>query len=124
LIDWNLKQYSAETIAASLVPDGYETSNVWKIDPRNDKVHSAVFPEALCQRVIDYYSMVGDLVFDPFAGSGTLGRVALKRNRNFLMTEMDSTYFESLTERLLNISSQLDGAPVKFGRLEDLPKQK
>jgi DNA modification methylase len=124
LIDWNLKQYSAETIAASLVPDGYETSNVWKIDPRNDKVHSAVFPEALCERVIDYYSMVGDLVFDPFAGSGTLGRVALKRNRNFLMTEMDSTYFESLTERLLNISSQLDGAPVKFGRLEDLPKQK
>jgi DNA modification methylase len=124
LIDWNLKQYSSETIAASLVPDGYETSNVWKIDPRNDKVHSAVFPEALCERVIDYYSMVGDLVFDPFAGSGTLGRVALKRDRNFLMTEMDSTYFESLTDRLLKISSQIGARAVKFGRLEDLPKQK
>jgi DNA modification methylase len=124
LIDWNLKQYSSETIAASLVPDGYETSYVWKIDPRNDKVHSAVFPEALCERVIDYYSMVGDLVFDPFAGSGTLGRVALKRDRNFLMTEMDSTYFESLTDRLLKISSQIGARAVKFGRLEDLPKQK
>ncbi len=124
LIDWNLKQYSAETVSASLVPDGYETSNVWKIDPRNDKVHSAVFPEALCERVIDYYSMVGDLVFDPFAGSGTLGRVALKRNRKFLLTEMDPTYFESLTERLLKIASQIDAPAVKFAVLEDLPKLK
>ncbi len=37
-----------------------------------NKNHPAVFPEELVQRVLKYYSFEGDVVCDPFAGSGTL----------------------------------------------------
>lgn len=72
LIDWNIRQYDYHTVKESKVEDGYETTNVWKIDPTFDKIHSAVFPAELCRRVIKYYSFKNDLVFDPFAGSGQM----------------------------------------------------
>ena len=93
LIDWNIHQYDSDTVNSSKVKDGYETSNVWKIDPKHNKIHSAVFPDSLCKRVIEYYSFKNDLVFDPFAGSGTFGRVAKSLNRFFFLTEKESKYF-------------------------------
>jgi len=83
LIDWNMKQYSWEKVKNSKVEEKYETTNVWQIDPTFDKIHSAVFPIELCDRVIKYYSFINDLVFDPFAGSGTLGKSALKLKETF-----------------------------------------
>ena len=94
LIDWNMRQYDKETVERSKVEDGYETSNVWEIAPKHDKVHSAVFPVELCRRVVQYYSFKGDLVFDPFAGSGTFGRVAESLNRFFFLTEQEPRYFD------------------------------
>jgi DNA modification methylase len=99
LIDWNVKNYDKETIEESLVPEGYETTNVWKIDPCFDKVHSAVFPVELCKRVIQYYSFKGDLIFDPFAGSGTVGKVAKALGRKFFLTEKEPTYFEYMKSK-------------------------
>jgi len=93
LIDWNIRQYERKTVNQSKVEDGYETSNIWKIDPVHDKIHSAVFPAELCKRVIQYYSFKGDLVFDPFAGSGTFGRVAKRLDRFFFLTEQNAEYF-------------------------------
>ncbi len=94
LIDWNIRQYDLNTVNESKVKDGYETSNVWKIDPKFDKVHSAVFPVELCKRVVEYYSFQGDLVFDPFGGSGTFGRTAKSLQRYFFLTEKEPKYFE------------------------------
>ena len=94
LIDWNIRQYDTQTVDKSKVIGSYESSNVWKIDPKHDKVHSAVFPIELCKRVIKYYSFEGDLLFDPFAGSGTFGRAAKNLNRYFFLTEKNLEYFE------------------------------
>ena len=94
LLDWNMHQYNIETIESSRVDYGYETTNVWEIAPKSDKVHSAVFPVELCRRVISYYSYKGDIVFDPFAGSGTLGRTAKSMDRFFFMTEKETIYFD------------------------------
>ena len=94
LIDWNIRQYSQELVEQSKVADGFETTNVWQIHPKSDKVHSAIFPVDLCKRVIEYYSYKGDLVFDPFGGSGTLGRTAKVLGRNFFLTEKEQKYFE------------------------------
>jgi len=94
LLDWNIKSYDKQTVEESKVADGYETTNVWKIDPSFDKVHSAIFPVELCKRVIQYYSFKGDLVFDPFAGSGTVGKTAKMLGRSFFLTEQDATYFD------------------------------
>ncbi len=98
LIDWNIHQYSLDKIKMSKVADKYETTNVWRIDPTFDKVHSAVFPLELCNRVIKYYSFVGDLIFDPFAGSGTLGKAATNLNRHFFLTEKEPKYVNHMRE--------------------------
>lgn len=96
LLDWNINQYDWETIEQSRVRGSYETSNVWKIDPTFDKVHSAVFPLELCNRVIVFYSYKGDLVFDPFAGSGTFGKAARNLGRYFFLTELEPKYVERM----------------------------
>jgi len=100
LIDWNIWQYNWDKIKKSKVMERYETTNVWPIDPTFDKVHSAVFPLELCNRVIKFYSFVGDLIFDPFAGSGTLGRSASNLNRHFFLTEKEVKYVERMKEGL------------------------
>jgi len=99
LIDWNIRQYEPGRLRKSLVQGDYETSNVWNIDPTWDRSHSAVFPARLCQRVIQYYSFVDDLVFDPFGGSGTLGHAAGGLGRYFFMTELASEYIARMRER-------------------------
>lgn len=93
LLDWNMHQYDEKVVKESRVKDGFETTNVWAICPKSDKVHSAIFPVDLCKRVIEYYSYKGDIVFDPFAGSGTLGRTAKSMDRYFFLTEKDEKYF-------------------------------
>lgn len=94
LLDWNIRSYDHQTVEKSKVADGYENTNVWKIDPCFDKVHSAIFPVELCKRVIQYYSYKGDLIFDPFGGSGTVGKTAKALDRFFFLTEQEPKYFE------------------------------
>lgn len=94
LIDWNLKNHpDQDAVSASLIEDGYERTNIWKIHPAHNKQHPAVFPEMLAERVIKYYSFCGDMVLDPFAGLGTTGRVAGRLGRRFLMVERGRSYF-------------------------------
>jgi len=82
------------------VSDKYETTNVWKISPTFDRIHSAVFPIELCNNVIKYYSFIDDLIFDPFAGSGTLGRAAMNLGRGFFLTEKEPKYIDRIKEEL------------------------
>lgn len=94
LLDWNIRSYAPENVELSQVGDDYESSNLWRIDPVFSKIHPAVFPVQLCRRVVQYYSYQGDLIFDPFAGSGTLGSVARQLKRHFFMAEKESEYVE------------------------------
>jgi DNA modification methylase len=50
--------------------------------------------------VIKYYSFEGDVVLDPFAGSGTLGRVAFGLNRRFVLSELDPDYVDVIKKNL------------------------
>lgn len=102
LLDWNMRAYAAETVEQSKVTGNYESSNAWKIDPTFDKIHSAVFPAELCKRVIQFYSYINDLVFDPFAGSGTTGVTAAQLNRHYVLTEQNDTYVERIAGKLSN----------------------
>ncbi|MGB9755972.1 MAG: DNA methyltransferase [Desulfurella sp.] len=120
LIDWNIRQYSRDKVKKSKVFEEYETTNVWRIDPTFDKIHTAVFPLELCNRVIKFYSFVGDLIFDPFAGSGTLGRAALNLNRNFFLTEKEGKYINRIKEELNRVGNLFNqvGQP-KFVSLQE-----
>lgn len=100
LIDWNINQYDDKTIQDSKILGNYETTNVWSIAPARDKIHSAVFPVQLCEKIIKYYSFKNDLVFDPFAGSGTVGKVATIMGRNFLLIEQKEEYINRIKTKL------------------------
>jgi DNA modification methylase len=105
LLDWNMHQYNLNIVNKSKVADGFGTSNIWKIDPCFNKIHSAIFPVELCKRVIQYYSYKGDLIFDPFGGSGTVGKTAKSLDRLFFLTEKEPKYFEYMKKQ--TSSSQL-----------------
>lgn len=121
LLDWNIHQYDLDVVKNSKVKDGFETTNVWKIHPKSDKVHSAIFPVELCQRVISYYSFKGDIVFDPFAGSGTLGRTAKALGRKFFLTEKEPTYFEYM-KSLIDQKSLTEHDVTRFLSFEEFRK--
>ncbi|BCW95565.1 MAG: hypothetical protein KatS3mg018_1047 [Fimbriimonadales bacterium] len=72
----------------------YKPINLWQIAPASDLVPPAVLPLALASQIVRLYSYVGDLVFDPFAGRGTLGRAALLNERHYSLTEKEPAYFE------------------------------
>lgn len=76
-----------------------DTNNCWYITPRSDKEHSAVFPDELCRRILKYYSFKGDVILDPFAGSGTLGRVAREMGRIPIMCELNEYYADMINKR-------------------------
>ena len=94
LIDWNLRQHPDRTaVEASRIADGYERTNIWRLGPAHHSKHPCVFPESLAERVIRYYSFIGDMVLDPFAGTGTTGRVAARLGRRFALIERAPGYF-------------------------------
>ena len=78
----------------------YEKTNVWVINPSNDKVHPAVFPVELAARIVQFYSFKGDLVFDPFGGSGTVGEATMALDRYFFLCEQEVEYVEHAMKRL------------------------
>jgi DNA modification methylase len=62
--------------------------------------HPCQMPEAVLERIITVASNSGDLVLDPFAGSGTTLAVAKKLGRKFLGCELSDEYAEGVRERL------------------------
>jgi len=64
------------------------------------KVHSTQKPEALLYRVIAASSNPGDVVLDPFFGTGTTGAVAKRLGRHFIGIERDTTYIQHAQHRI------------------------
>jgi DNA modification methylase len=104
LIDWNIRNHHDQScVKASLIGDDYDKTNLWKISPSHSKSHPATFPDELVEKVIKYYSFKGDLVLDPYAGSGTVGRVAAKLDRRFILVEKEKKYFDFAKNDLSNL---------------------
>lgn len=76
-------------------------NNIWEcsIAP-NKTIHPAVFPEQLVQDHIATWSNVGDLIYDPFIGSGTTALAALKLQRNYIGSEISVEYAELAKQRI------------------------
>lgn len=62
--------------------------------------HFAVMPEKLVEPCILAGSKEGDIILDPFAGSGTVGKVALKYGRRFVGIDLNPKYLELAKERI------------------------
>jgi DNA modification methylase len=74
--------------------------SVWTIPTQPySEAHFATFPEEIPKLCILAGSRVGDTVLDPFAGSGTVGRVALELGRRAVLIELNPAYIELAQER-------------------------
>lgn len=85
-------------------PSGKLPSDVWYFPHiagnfRERKNHPAMFPEKMIKRIALATSNKGDVIYDPFAGSGTTGIVAKRLNRNFILSEISSEYCDIIKER-------------------------
>lgn len=82
--------------------------NIWDISPErsNETGHPAVFPVNLIQDHITSWSNEGDVVFDPFLGSGTTAIAARRTNRHFIGFEISEEYFEKTKKRIEEEISQ------------------
>ena len=101
LIDWHIRNHpDREAVAASKIGDDYERTNIWRIQPNTNSKHPAAFPLELAQKVISYYSFKGDVVLDPFAGSGTLGAAAAGLGRRFVLFEINPDYVALIQQEI------------------------
>ena len=104
LIDKIVRSYDAITSLNSKVDDGYQRTNVWKINPETKSKHPAPYPELLVDNLIKYYSFCGDLILDPFVGSGTTIISAFKLNRKSIGFEIHKEYINIFEERIKKTS--------------------
>jgi len=69
----------------------------------DEKLHPTQKPEALLYRVISATTRPGDVVLDPFFGTGTTGAVAKKLGRHFIGIEREDTYIAGALKRIASI---------------------
>ncbi len=87
------------------------TKQIWNIPipGKNDIAfgkHAAIMPEEIARRCIRLFSFIGDIVLDPFAGSGTTLKVAKELNRHYIGYELYEHY-KYIIEQKLNINERL-----------------
>lgn len=95
------KKYFFNYELAKQINGGKQMRNLWEINAeRHITPHPAEKPETLLERIVQLASVPGDVVIDPFTGSGTTGVVAQRLQRNFLGFEIDKGYFQIARERI------------------------
>jgi modification methylase len=115
------KRYTFNYDALKTLNDDLQMRSDWSIpicsggerlkDIAGRKVHPTQKPEALLHRVLTAASKPGDLILDPFFGSGTTGAVAKALGRRFIGIERDAAYAVAAEQRI---------ARVRPGVLEDV----
>ena len=97
------------------------TLDVWELAPESaTRVgHPAPFPVELPQRLIDLYTYEGDVVLDPFMGSGTTAVAAVRTGRHYLGYDTDEGYVKAARERVAaevaRVAHRRTGGPARQG---------
>jgi site-specific DNA-methyltransferase (adenine-specific) len=83
--------------------------DIWNISRgrKIDKSHGAVFPEKLVSTILENFSNEGDIVYDPFMGSGTTAVVSQKLNRKWVGSELSPNYCELIKKRVDGVKNGL-----------------
>lgn len=79
----------------------------WTITGASTKQHPAPFPLELAHRLVRMFSFDGDVVLDPFGGSGTTSLAAMKNNRHSIMLDIDRDYLSMAHSRLIKEDKSL-----------------
>ena len=92
------------------VPEYSLRNNIWRYVTGMDKDtehHPAVFPDKLAEDHILSWSNQGDLVYDPFLGSGTTAKMAIANKRHWIGSEISSEYCKIIDNRIKSIQINL-----------------
>ena len=85
--------------------NGRNLRSVWGFPTQPyPEAHFAVFPEALPKKCIMAASKEGDTILDPFAGSGTVGKVAKSLGRKAILYDLSSEYCAMARKRVSGVS--------------------
>ncbi len=108
--DQNAKGYTFNYEAMKAANDDVQMRSDWLFpictgserlkNEKGDKLHPTQKPEALLARVMLSSTKAGDVVLDPFFGSGTTGAVAKRLGRNFVGIEREQDYIDAANERI------------------------
>ena len=69
--------------AAGMLPAMFDVEPV----PRSQKIHQSELPVELCEKLLEYITLEGEIILDPFAGSGAIGIAAIRKGRKCIMIE-------------------------------------
>lgn len=75
------------------------TKGIWEIPPDRDPDHPATFPLEIAERIVRMYSFAGDVILDPFAGSGTTLLAAEKHERRGIGFEIAQDYKQAIKNK-------------------------
>jgi site-specific DNA-methyltransferase (adenine-specific) len=90
------------------VPNFSPRNNIWRYVngggfASKDKIahkHPAIFPEELVRDHINTWTNKGDLIYDPFIGSGTVAKMCILMNRDYIGSEISQEYVDICNERI------------------------
>lgn len=86
--------------------------NIWQMPPavrKSERLgHPAPFPEAIANDHILSWSNPGDVVLDPFLGSGTTAKMAVLNNRHYIGFELDPTYYKIAVDRVEAVRKEME----------------
>jgi site-specific DNA-methyltransferase (adenine-specific) len=94
------------------------TKSIWTMNAESARRigHPAPFPEELPYRLIQLYSFKGDMILDPFMGSGTTAVAAIKSDRKFVGYDISQEYIDLAEKRLKPF---LEQTTLKFATVEN-----
>jgi site-specific DNA-methyltransferase (adenine-specific)/modification methylase len=85
--------------------------DIWVIDRERKKGvnnHGATFPEKLISTILDNFSKEGDVIYDPFLGTGTTAVVSKKMGRQYIGSELSEHYYQISLDKLKEVDSLFD----------------
>jgi DNA modification methylase len=89
---------------------------LWKDIPRigTNRIHPTEKPVALYKQIIENASKPGDLILDPYGGSGSSAEAALELNRNILVYELDPEFKDRIDKRIADWRSKCKSDSFNF----------
>jgi site-specific DNA-methyltransferase (adenine-specific) len=81
--------------------------DIWEIKRERSKgeSHGAIFPQELVSTILENFSEEGDIIYDPFMGTGTTAVVAKQLKRKFIGSEISQKYIDIAEERIKKSNS-------------------
>ena len=84
----------------------WRNSNIWNYSIEHDIDHPTPKPVKLIENIINHSSNKGDLILDPFLGSGTTAIACINTGRHYIGIEKDEGYFNIANERINKATEQ------------------